>query len=336
MGALLPVLLLAVIVLAVRRYREALIMLAVAVGASLLAFYTSARLGCTYCEQRNMIPVAALAPAALGLGLVAIATSRWRGRLLLALPVAAVILVAVGYEGVVERERLANGSHLLNPQIRQALAAVPSDSGPVEVEGFGQALDAAAAQPLAYNVVEKTGGNLSIPTNEDDTAGLSCLGGAAPLGPSYRPGYRCVLTRLAGIAIDRQVVARDGAIALEKRTQPLDITIDGGVLAAQAWEDPTGTAWLSPWQPLSFVFSGGAPGSRAWLSVVLRTTGPVMLVKQPGVSAVRGDGTTRICALIPGEPPVREIKFAISLVTQTPPTVKHPTPLRYRRAARGW
>jgi hypothetical protein len=325
MGALLPVLLLAVIVLAVRRYREALIMLAIAAGAVLLAYYTSASLGCSYCEERNMIPVAALAAPALGLGFVAIATSRRRGRLLLAVPVAALILVAIGYEGVVERQRLANGSYLLNTQIRQALAALPRNSGPVEVEGFGQALDAAAEEPLVYNLVdEKTDGNLSLPTNQDDTAGLAYLGGVEPLGPSFRSGYSYVLTRLAGISTDRRVVARYGAIALEQRTQPLDVTIDGGVLAAQAWEDPTGTAWVGPWSPLGFVVSGASPGRPVWLSVVMKTTEPVTLVKQPGVSAVSGHGTTRICALVRGKQTVRTIKFAISLAPLVPPTVKHP------------
>lgn len=337
MGALLPVLLLAVIVLAVRRYREALIMLAVAAGASLLAYYTSASIHCTYCEQRNMIPVAALAAPALGLGLVAIATSRRRGRLLLAVPLAAVILVAVAYEGVIERQRLGNASYLFNMQIPQALAALPRNPGPVEVEGFGQGDWAAAEEPLAYNVVdEKTDGNLSLPTDRDDTAGLVYLGGMQPLGASFRPGYRYVLTRLAGISTDRRVVARYGPIALEERTQPLDVTIDGGVLTAAAWEDPSGTAWLSPYKPLSFVVSGGSPGRRAWLSVVLRTTGPVTLAQRtPGISVFNGHGITRICALVSGKPPVREIGFQLAWALQAPPTVKTPfAPALWPRGAR--
>lgn len=328
MGALLPVLLLAVIVLALRRHREALIMLAVAVGASLLAYYTSASIHCTYCEQRNMIPVAALAPPALGLGVVAIATSRWRGRLLVAVPVAAVILVAVGYEGVIERERMVNGSGLMNTQTRQAIAALPRNSGPVEVEGFGQGDWAAAEEPLVYNLVdEKTNGNLSLPTDRDDTAGLAYLGGIQPLGPAFKPDYRYVLTRLAGISTNRRVVARYGAIALEKRTQPLDVTIDSGVLTPAAWQDPTGTAWLSPWFPMHFVVSGGSPGSRAWLSVVLKSTGPVTLasgVKQQGVAVTSRHGITWVCARVPGEPPVRVVGVHLSWGLQAPPAVKSP------------
>ena len=84
MGALLPLLMVVVILLAVKRHREALLMLVIAAGASLLAYYTWVDRSCSYCVQRNLIPVGALAAPAIGLGLAAIATLRWRVRLPLA------------------------------------------------------------------------------------------------------------------------------------------------------------------------------------------------------------------------------------------------------------
>jgi len=325
MGALLPLMMVVVILLAVKRHREALLMLVIAAGASLLAYYTWVDRSCSYCVQRNLIPVGALAAPAIGLGLAAIATLRWRGRLPLAAAVGTVILIAVGHEGVVERQRLANGSYLLNTQARQALAALPRNAGPVEIEGFGQGPAAPMEEPLVYNLVdEKTDGNMSLPTDRDDNAGLAYLGGTEPLGPAFKPDYRYVLTRMAGISTDRRVLARHGTIALEERTQPLDVTINGGVSVAAAWEDPTGTAWLNPNRPLHFVISGGSPGSRAWVSVVLRSTVRVKLVKQAGVSAFSSHGITRICALASGEPPIRAIGFQVAFVPQPAPPVKRP------------
>ena len=322
-AALVPLFLIAVIVLAIKRYRVANIMLLVAAGASLLAYYASAGRHCGYCVQRNMIPVAALAAPALGLGVAAIATLRWRGRLLVATAAAAVIVVAVGQEGVVERQRLANGSYLLNTQNRQALAALPHGAGPVEVEGFSQGPAPPMELPLVYNLVdEKTGGNMSLPTDRDDNRGLAYLDGTQPLGPWFRPDYRYVLTRLAGVATSRRTVARHGPIALEQRTQPLDATINGGVSVAAVVEDPTGTAWVNPDRPLHFLVSGGSPGTRAWVSVVLRTTVPVSVVKEPGVSTVSSPGLTRICALASGEPPVRVIGFQVAFVAVPAPMPK--------------
>jgi hypothetical protein len=325
MGALLPLALVAVIVLAIRRHREALIMLVVAAGASLLAYYTWSSRDCSYCVQRNLIPIAALAAPALGLGVAAIATLRWRGRVLLAAAAGMLFVIAVGHEGVVERQRLANGSYLLNTENRQALTVLPRNSGEVEIEGYGQGPAAPMAVPLVYNLVdEKTGGKMSIPTDRDDAAGLAYLGGAQPNGPSFRPNYRYVLTNLGGISTRRRVIARYGQISLEQRTQPLDVTINGGVSVAAVWEDHSGTAWLNPNRPLHFVVSGDSPGTQAWISVVLRTTVPVRLVKQAGVTAVIRPGIAHICALASGQPPVRTVGFQVLFVAQPAPIPKRP------------
>jgi hypothetical protein len=163
---------------------------------------------------------------------------------------------------------------------------------------------------------------LSLPTDRDDNAGLAYLGGTQPLGPWFRPDYTYVLTHLAGIATDRRVVARYGPIALEQRAHPLDVTINGGVSVAAVREDPTGNAWLNPVRPLHFLVVGGSPGTQAWVSLVLRTTVPVRLVKQAGVTAVVRPGITRICALAAGAPPVRTVGFQVAYVPTPAPVPK--------------
>ena len=133
-----PLLMIGLIVLAVARHRTVLAMLAVAAGASLLAYYTWSSRDCGYCVQRNLIPVGVLAPAAIGIGIAALATVRGRLGVVIALAVTLVIVVVIGREGVIMRERMANGSYLLEAQNRDALSALPSHPTAVNLEGFGQ------------------------------------------------------------------------------------------------------------------------------------------------------------------------------------------------------
>ena len=319
LAALVPALIVAVIALGVARHRTAALMVAVAGGAALLAYYTWSSRNCGYCVQRNSIPIAALAIPALGIGLATLAGIRGRAGVLGSLVVAAVILVAVGHEGVVERQREAQGSYMLEPQDRQALAALPAGAGPVELEGFGQGPAPPMELPLVYNLVdERTHGDVSEPTATDDGRGLLYLGGIQPLGPSFRPDYRYVLTRLAGIVTPRPVVARYGPIALEKRVQDLDVTITGGVSVAAARFDPSGTAWVS--NLLQFLVVGGRPGSPAWVSLLFEKTVPVTVAPQPGLVSVGELGSAlRICMRAPAAPVARGVALKLQFTPQPAP-----------------
>jgi hypothetical protein len=323
MGGLLPAVFIAVIVVAVVRHRRALTILAVAGGASLLAYYTWTSRDCSYCVQRNLIPVAAVVPVALGLGLAAVAELRRPVGLLLAAAVAVAVVIAVGHEGIVERQRLADGAYMLDQRDRTTLAALPSDAAPVELEGFGQGSKAPMELPLVYNLVdERTGGQVSVPTETDDFGGLFYLGGAQPLGPSFKPYYGFVLTRLGGVQTERRVIARDGPIALEQRRQALDATITGGVSVAASRFDAAGSAWVS--NPLHFLVLGGAPGSPASVWLTIAHSVPATVVAGPGVSAVRRSGSTlRICLAAQGDPPVRRASVQLHF---TPQPVAPPEP----------
>jgi hypothetical protein len=313
LGALVPALMIFVIAFGVRRYRAALLILAVAAGASLLAYYTSSSRGCSYCVQRNLIPVAALAPAALCLGLAALVSLRNRLALALAVGTAAVVVVVIAHEGVVERQRLANGSYLLDTQARRALAALPAHSGPVDLEGFGQTSLAPMELPLVYNLVdEKTHGSVSQPTNVDDNRGLAYFGGPQPLGPSFVTNYAYVLTRLAGIQTQRRVIARYGAIALQQRVRDVDVLLTGGAYVDAARFDPIGTAWVAN-VPLRFLVVGGRSGDPAWLSIVLDRTVPVKVNPTPGLTAVHHVGSgLQICLRVGGSAPLRAAQLSLT------------------------
>lgn len=325
LGAGVPLLLIGLIFLAVMRHRTVLVMLTVGATASLLAYYTWSSRSCEYCVQRNLIPVAALAPAAIGLGIAALVALRPRPGLLVAAAASLLVVVVIGREGIIERQRLANGSYLLDQQNRQALSALPSHVGPVEIEGFGQGPLPPMELPMVYNLVDqKTRGDVSIPTLTDDGRGLLYLGGVQPLGPSFKPGYGYVLTRLGGVSTDRRVLARSGPIALEQRARNLDVTVVGGVSVATVRADPSGTAWVNPARRLQFLVVGRAPGTRVWVSVVMWTTVPAHVAKQPGVFVVRRPGVLRVCAHALGRAPIWRAGFQVSYAPQPAPVPAEP------------
>jgi hypothetical protein len=312
-AAAIPVLLIAVIAIGAMRYATVRVMLAMATGASLLAYYVWSTQNCSYCVQRNLIPIAALVPPALALGVVALAALRGRGGALLAALVVAVLAIAVGPEATIERQRLSDGGYLLDQQDRQAAAHLPSRPGRVELEGFTAGFEPSIELPLVYNLLnEKTHDEVSFPTVTDEGDALGYLiGGPQPLGPSFDPDYTYVLTRLAGIANQRRTIARYGPIALQRRTHALDVTIIGGVSAAPVRLDPTGAAWVR--SALRLLVVGGRPGGRAWVSLVLRRTVPVAVRKGRGVSTVLEQGdTVRICLRALGTPPVRTARVKIA------------------------
>ena len=175
LNALLPLALLVPIVFAVRRHRTAQMMLGIALGAILLALYTGPGRGCSYCVQRNLLPIAPLGAVAIGAGLVVAAGSQRRFALASALALSVATLAATYDQGVIERQRLANGSYLLEPQDRQAIAAVPRRPGYVELEGFGQGPLAPMEEPLVYNLVDERtdGGSRCPPTST--MGGGSCI-----------------------------------------------------------------------------------------------------------------------------------------------------------------
>jgi len=320
-AAVVPALIIGLIAITVSHDRLTQILLAIAAGASLLAYYTWAGPKCSYCVQRNLIPVAAVAVPAMALGVLAVAALGSRVGTGLAVLTAVALTITIGRASVIVHERLENGSYLLEPQVRETVSALPAHSGPVELEGFTEGTHPPIEEPDVYDLLdEKTHENVSQPTLTDNGQGLFYLGGAQPLGPSFKRNYQYVLTRLGGIATQRRVVARHGPIVLERRTHALDVTITGGVAVAPARLDPTGTAWVvGKLEPLQFLAVGGRPGSQAWISLVFRSTVPVRVLKGSSLASVsRRPDELDVCLRAIGTPPVRAAGLRLAFTPQPP------------------
>jgi hypothetical protein len=327
MAVLVPLLLLGVIALAVARDRIAFAMLAAAGGAALLAYYTWQSQHCGYCVQRNLLPIGSLAATGLGLGLVALAALNRRPALWAAAAIGLALTLIVAHEGIVERQRMIHGDYMLDTSDRRALAALPAGAGPVDMEGYSQGEQAPMELPLVYDLIgEVTHGRVSIPTSTDDGRGLFYLiGTTAPIGPSFDPWYRYVLTRLGGVATARTVIARDGPIALERRTAALDVTLVGGVGEANARADRSGTAWVNPALPLRFLVVGARTARPAWVLLALRATVPVHVVPGPGLIAHERHGDAlAICLKAAGTGPVRTASVRVLYTPQPAPAQPSP------------
>jgi hypothetical protein len=329
MAAVVPALLLGLIAICARRNRVVAVMIAITAGASILAYYTAAHDACGYCTQRNLIPVAALAVPAIALGIGAFAALGSRSATVLAIIAALGVVLAVGHESMVVHQRLENGSYLLDPQVRQTVSDVPAHSGPVELEGFSQGALPPMEEPDVYDLLdEHTHENVSQPTLTDDGQGLFYLGGAQPLGPSFKPNYRYVLTRLGSIGTDRKVLARHGPIALEERVKPLDVTITGGVNVEPPWLDPHGTPWVNG--PLEFLVVGTPPGKHAFISLVFQRTVPVKVLPGPALYRVRNQSDlVHVCLKTTDTPPVQGagVQFSFTPIPGPVPPQPHAVPV---------
>lgn len=233
-----------------------------------------------------------------------------------------IVALPIGHEAIVLRQRLTHSDFMLGRGARKAVAALPSDPGQVELEGFSEGGQAPAELPLVYNLVnERAPGQVSLPTFVNDNSGLAyLLGGPVGLGPSFRADYQYVLTRLAGVRTRRRTVARFGSIALQRRIYDLDVTPISGLSVATPQLDPGGTAWVVGSVPLEFLVVGGSPGQPAWVSLGFRVTVPVTVPHGPGVVSARREGSVlRVCMQAAGNPPVRQAIVQPHFTPQAPP-----------------
>ena len=132
-----------------------------------------------------------------------------------------------------------------------------------------------------------------------------------PSGPEFKPDYRYVLTRLAGVSTDRRTIARIGSIALQERVAPLDITPYAGLGVPLARLDPTGVAWVQTMYPLQFYIAGPTPGP-VWARLTFHATVPVSVPRQAGVKVRRSGGTLVACVRATGTVPQRRVSLSMS------------------------
>jgi hypothetical protein len=323
-----PLILLAIIAYGVRRHRVALAALAVIAGATVLATRTATADSCSYCAQRNLLVVAPVAMALIGIGLAAL-RARGGGLALLALAVAALTAVAVASMARHTVLRTLEASYVFDEQINTVLKKLPDQRRPVEVEGFGQVYLAPMAEPLAYDRAnEVTDAPVSIPMEHDDFAGLLYLGGTRPIGVEFRPDYRYVLTRVPDVTVPtRQTIARSGHVALQERTGDLDVTVTSGFATPEAYQPDPATAWVRPATAMRFWVIGGS-AKPAWLQVRLKATVSVKVVGGALTASSAGRAVTSrsiggdviACTRVGGPPPVRraDLYFTFTPEPQRP------------------
>jgi hypothetical protein len=312
LGVILPILFVAVLLVGLRRRRAAWVLAVPLLIFALMGEYTSASHHCSYCTDRAVLPIAPLSIGLLVLGIAALATApnrwlRWSG-----IAVAAVVLISVGARDRQERLRFSDGGYYLDAGNRSLLSQLPPHAGPVDLEAYGQDPGRAPGElELTYLLAsERNHGQVSVPSEYTDYAGLAYLTNADPDNPQFHPGYRYVLTRLGGVKTGRRVLATTGSLALEERTSPLDVTLVSGVAIPLERLDTQGLAWVQG--PLHLLVVGGG-AKPAWISLRFQASVPVTVPPQPGVRARMEPGNAlTVCVLATGKAPVRKGTVTLS------------------------
>lgn len=332
LGALLPLMFIGFVVLGVRRHRPALTLVALAGVCGLVAVYAySSRDACTYCAERDLLPLAPIGAVLLALGLAVLLAMPHRWARLLGVAGAVLVVITVAQRTRVELARFANGSYFLDSANRSVLSHLPHSAKAIQLEGYGQTLSAQAEQPLVYHLAnEHLRGKVSIVLGSNLNNALQYLdfGVVKPPGPEFHPDYDYVLTRFAGVQTDRTTVARSGGIALERRTDQLDVTSYAGLESPLARLNTSGTAWVQPGQPLQF-YIVGVGGHRVWLRLSFRSSSPASVTPQAGMLVrLRGEALT-VCVLATGSAPVRgaSVQFEAPAVVGPQPSEEFPPPV---------
>jgi hypothetical protein len=270
---------------------------------------------CTYCAERNLLPLGPIAAVLVSIGLAGLlrAHVRWV-RVIGALGIA-IVFVAVGQRARIELQRFSESSYFMDSENRDALGGLPRGRGSVLVEGYGASFAAQAEQPLVYHLVnERSAGRASIVLGSNLGNAISYLDFGAILtpGPQLDPRFRFVLTRLGSVATDRRVIRRSGSIALEERVKPLDVTPYAGLGLGLLRIDPSGTAWVQTQYPLQLYVLGSDGGRPAWARLVFRTSVPVVVPRQAAVRSRLVGQTLTVCVPARGQEPFRQATLHIN------------------------
>jgi len=330
LGVLLPLVFLAVVVVGLRRYPRALALVALgAICAAAAEYAYVSQQSCTYCGERNLLPLAPIAAILISLGLCALVAmpGRWQR----ALGIAGIVIVAVpvAQRARIELTRFSNQSYFLDSSNRGLLSRVPAGRGRIEVEGYMASVASQAEQPLIYQLVsEHAPGRASIVLGSNLANAIAYLDFSAvrlPPGPEFDPAYRYVLTRLGAVATDRRVIARSGGIALEQRVDPLDITPYAGLGAPLERITRTGITWAQTQYQQQFLVVGYG-GGRVWARLTYSASAPVTVPRQPGVRARLAGTVLTVCVRAVGSAPVRRVSFGIDAILRpgTPPPETFP------------
>jgi hypothetical protein len=329
--AILPAIFVAVILLGLWRRRRGLILVPIILVFAALAEYASVAHRCSYCVDRNTLPIAPTTIVLLMLGIGVLATGGRRWMRWSAVLIALAAVIAVGEQTRTESQLFAAQAYFLGGDERTIVSELPPHPGPVELEGFGEnrELEQAVAElPLMYSLVyERNHGEVSLPSEYSDYGGLAYFGETHPSDPDLNPDYRYVLTRLGGVETNRRVVTRTGPLALEERTGSLDATITSGLALPNIRRDTGGLPSVGTSLHMLLVGGGSTPASilLRFYTIFQETVPP-----QPGVRARSTLHELTICVQATGTAPVRRatLYLAPAYLPVVKPTEKFASPER--------
>jgi hypothetical protein len=210
---------------------------------------------CTYCEDRNLLPMSVILMFIIGLGVVVLA----RKRPLITGAIVCVAATFIAYSAYNEEVGYSAGTYFLPTSVRTVADHLPTNPGYVDIEAFDTGPRAPGEFPLIYYMVyEITHDHVSAPADVPSDPGLAYVF-SHPLdgsvGEIFNPNYRYVLTRIPGVKTDRKTISSAPGVALERRTSVLDVTVDGGLATALEPEgNPTGVAEVNG--PVRFLVAG--------------------------------------------------------------------------------
>ena len=310
---LVPLLLVGVVIVALRRFPVLWWLVVVIVVAAVLGEYEAAKYACSYCTDRSLLPIAPMLLGLVAVGLGVMSMSNRPLMRLLGVIVVLLWLVPVFTNERDMRSRVSGGGVFLESRDRAVLGLLPADAS-VEVEGFDtNPPTASPANPFAYELAaERSSGHASIPGDVSNYNAIAYFGVSPLNAGQFNPFYQYILTRLPGIETDRQVIARLYGVALEKRVQPLDVTPDAGLVAPEQRADPAGEAWLSNTVPLRLIVAG--PGSvPAYVGLRIVESVPARVTpNQPGVRWRLRGNQLFVCVRATGTAPARIAQLALT------------------------
>jgi hypothetical protein len=242
-----------------------------------------------------------------------------------------IVVLSVGQRARVELRRFSDSSYFLDSANRSVLSHLPRDATAIQLEGYGESLSAQAEQPLVYHLVdERLPGRVSVSLGSNLHNGTEYLnfGAIESPGPAFRANYDYVLTRLPGIDTARRVLARSGGIALEQRTQPLDVITDSGIAVPLVRLDASGTAWVQPGTPLR-LYVVGQGGASVWVRLTLHAQEPVTVAPHTSATMRQRGNTLTACVPATGSAPVREASLSLlaAAVAGPVPPEEFPPPI---------
>ncbi len=307
-----PALLAVVIAAGLRRFAILRWLLVLAAVSVLLALYTALHNGCSYCTDRNLLTLGPVLAALVAGGIGALLLSGRRSVQVGGVLALLLVVVFVGQRARVERVRFLNSSYFLDSANRSVLSRLPANDGSVEIEGFDESPRFAPGEETQVYALaeERSGGRATLPGDVSDNAAMAYLGQYTLDQGQFDPNYRYVLTRMPSVVTSRRVIAFSGGIALEQRTQPLDVIVDSGFDLPSALLDPAGQTWATA-EPLRFIVSGGTRAP-VYVGVRFLASEPVAVPPQPGVAASLVHRDLRVCVRATGTAPVRVAQFSIT------------------------